>query len=233
MSCETPEVVVIDYGMGNLFSVERAVSRAGGHAVFTRDPADLSATQRIIVPGVGSFGDGMANLVSRGFDEALRESSAAGRPVLGICLGMQLMFGTGEEFGVRPGLGLVPGGVVRFDDPEPDGPRFKIPHVGWSAIVPPGDHVPEADDGLEETGAPQWAGTPLAGLPSGSFVYFVHSYIAVPDSPDDILSETEYGCQRFCSAIRRGSVYGCQFHPELSGEAGLTIMRNFLNDSGA
>jgi imidazole glycerol-phosphate synthase subunit HisH len=233
MSSETPEVVVVDYGMGNLFSVERAISRAGGHARVTRNPADLSAAERIIVPGVGAFGDGMANLVSRGFDVALRQSAAAGQRILGICLGMQLMLGIGEEFGVRPGLGLVPGRVIRFDDPVPDGPQFKIPHVGWSAIVPRGAAVPASQEQLEVTGPSEWDGTPLGGLPRGSFVYFVHSYIVVPESPDDILAETEYGTQRFCSAIGRGSVYGCQFHPELSGEVGLTIMRNFLSDSGA
>jgi glutamine amidotransferase len=226
MSASTPEVLVVDYGMGNLFSVDRAVGRAGGKAVFTDDPGALASAERIILPGVGAFGDGMTNLIERGFDEALRQTAEAGIPMLGICLGMQLMLSVGEEFGVRLGLGLVPGRVVAFAEPEPDGPRFKIPHVGWSSIVPRESEI--RCEPADSTPAPEWSGTILAGLPADSFAYFVHSFVAVPESPEHILAETSYGGQRFCSAVRSGSMYGCQFHPELSAQTGLTIMANFL-----
>ena len=206
-------LVVVDYGLGNLFSIDRALRRVGAAPLVSRRPEDVAKADRVILPGVGAFGDGMRGLRENGLIEPLREVAASGRPLLGICLGMQLLLDEGAEFGVHPGLGVVPGKAVPF--PRSDGDRFKVPHVGWNALAP----VPGP--------ASSWKGTILGGLPAQSQVYFVHSFIVAPAEPADRLAETHYGGTAFCSVLRLGNVQGCQFHPEKSGPTGLAILAAF------
>lgn len=207
------KVVVVDYGLGNLLSVSRAVRAAGGEAEITSDAARIAAAERLILPGVGAFGDGMRGLRERGLVEPLRAYAASGRPLLGICLGMQLLMDGSEEFGAHEGLGLVPGAVTRLAGGEAGG--VKLPHVGWSGLRPAGS----------------WSGTPLEGVADGAEFYFVHSYAAVPADPKHRLADCAYGESVFCASLRKGSLVGCQFHPEKSGPAGLKILGRFMEVS--
>ena len=206
-----PEVVVVDYGVGNLGSVVRALAACGAAPGLSGDPGEIEHAARLILPGVGAFGDGMEELRKRALIEPIRAFARSGRPFLGICLGMQMMFTTGEEFGVVPGLALVEGSVRAI-------PRDgrKVPHIGWSRIAPSGPN------GV-------WRGTILDGLAAEPSAYFVHSYAAVPADPARLLAFCDYDGCRIAAAVRAGNLYGCQFHPEKSGPTGLRILRNFLS----
>lgn len=201
-------VTVVDYGRGNLFSIEQALRKLGCEATVTGDPAAILDAERVILPGVGAFGDGMEGLRGRGLVEPLKRFSESGRPLLGICLGMQLLLEESSEFGRHEGLGLVPGRVARFTGTG----DYKIPHVGWNKLAPAAD----------------WAGTALAGLGPDAFMYFVHSFVAEPAHPEDRLAVTPYAGAEFCSVLRSRNILGCQFHPEKSGEAGLCLIKNWL-----
>jgi glutamine amidotransferase len=203
-------VGIIDYGMGNLFSIERVLNHLGYPCRISADPAVLSGADKLILPGVGAFGDGMRNLVQRSLVEFIKESVLSGKDILGICLGMQLLMTESEEFGRHQGLNLVSGKVVRLAGPQAGERIYKIPHVGWNRID------------FRQC-------TLLKDLPQQAFVYFVHSYAVYPDDPADIIARTAYGNNDFCSALRRQNISGCQFHPEISGETGLQIIKNFLN----
>ncbi|MEA4912088.1 MAG: imidazole glycerol phosphate synthase subunit HisH [Oscillospiraceae bacterium] len=208
------KAVVIDYGLSNLLSVKRALEYCGAQVTVSADPADVSAADRLVLPGVGAFADGMAGLRARGLIGPLRGAAAAGTPLLGICLGMQMLFDASEEFGRHEGLGLIAGGVVRIPELDTGGRRQTVPHIGWSALTLCGGY----------------AGTPLRGFPAGSETYFVHSFEAKPDDPADVVALCAYGGRQLCAAAKSaaGNVLGCQFHPEKSGEAGLCILREFL-----
>jgi len=204
-------VTIVDYGRGNLFSLSRALEHLGATAQVTSEPAEIEGAERLILPGVGAFGDGMENLGARGLVGPVKRYAASGRPLLGICLGMQLLLDESDEFGRHAGLGLVPGRVTRFQDsPER---RWKVPHVGWSRL---------------KAGPPGWAGSALAALPEGERMYFVHSHFAVPAKPEHRLALTPYAGTEFCSALRAGPVQGFQFHPEKSGEKGLCLLKEWL-----
>jgi glutamine amidotransferase len=209
------KVAVVDYGIGNIFSVSRAVEHFGAEVVLSGEPAVLLDAPRLILPGVGAFANGMRGLRERGLVEPLREYAASGRPFLGICLGMQMLLATSEEFGSHEGLGVIPGKVVAISGRGPDGAPMKIPHIGWNGL-----ERPAARDG--------WDGTILEGLPDRTSAYFVHSFGVVPEAEADRLADTWHGDCRISAAIQRGNVSGCQFHPEKSGPAGLRIIRNFL-----
>lgn len=217
--------VIVDYGMGNLFSIQHALMHVGADAVVTADPRVIAHAERLILPGVGAFEQAMQELQKRDAIGAIREFVQSGRPLLGICLGMQLLFTESFEFGRHQGLDLIGGKVVKFQQAEPAGPSFKIPQIGWNRILMP----PLAGDpsGPEE----RWRATILKGITEQDFFYFVHSYICVPDDPATVLAESEYGLDRFCSATAKGNIWGCQFHPEKSGEKGLQIYRNFIHRS--
>ena len=214
-SCDQPAgapaevdlIAIVDYGVGYLRSVQKAVERVGSAATVTGDAAELAAAAGIILPGVGAFGKGMDNLVSRGLVQPLLSEVNAGKPLLGICLGMQLLFEESEEMGQHKGLGLLPGRVVRF----PQG-SLKVPHIGWNRLRPNPDRA--ASDPL------------LEGIEDGAYAYFVHSYYARPDDQEDILTETDYGFD-FASMVGRGRVWGAQFHPEKSQDVGLRLLENF------
>ena len=207
-------IAIVDYGLGNLFNVERALSVAGAEPLITSEPAALGAADGIVLPGVGAFGEGMQNLERLGLTSVIQRLARAGKPTLGICLGMQLLMDESEEFGRWPGLGLIPGRVIRFEPPPGD--RVKIPQIGWNSIDGP---APATE---------AWDGTLLDCLEPGAFAYFNHSYCVQTARPADCLAETEYGGTRFCSVVARANVMGCQFHPEKSAEAGLSLLRNFL-----
>lgn len=211
-----PKVVVVDYDMGNIFSIEWAIKFVGGSAVTTNDPKIISSADRIILPGVGAFGSAIKYLSDKGIKEAIYSFIAKSRPLLGICLGMQLLMSESFEFGIHKGLDIIKGKVVKFTEPVAKGEKFKIPHIGWSKL----------DFSFEKNNS--WSKTILEGLSKETLVYFVHSYFVRPNNPENILSETIYGNDRFCSTVFLENIYGCQFHPEKSGEAGLLIYKNFL-----
>lgn len=195
-------IAIVDYGVGNLRSVQKALEQVGAVAVVTHDPTVLNAAQGVILPGVGAFGDAMANLRSRRLLVPVLRQVEGGKPLLGICLGMQLLFDESEEMGQHPGLGLLPGRVVRFSDRE-----LKVPHIGWNQLKTA-------------------KGALLAGIAPGAYAYFVHSYYAAPKEDADILATTEYGVE-FASVVGRDKVWGAQFHPEKSQEVGLRLLQNF------
>jgi glutamine amidotransferase len=206
----TPSVTVIDYDLGNLHSVIKAFKHAGADVTVTSDPYQLDSADRLVLPGVGAFADGMASLKKHGLDDAIRRYFATSRPFLGICLGMQMLLSESEEFGLHAGLGAIPGRVVEI----PREPGIKVPQVGWNRITSrPGG---------------TFAGTILEPVPPGAMVYFVHSFTAVPAREEDRLADAVYGSTRVSAAVQAGAVVGTQFHPEKSGEVGLAIIRRFL-----
>lgn len=204
-------IAVVDSGYGNLRSVEKALAHVGGRPVVTADPEVVRRADRIVVPGQGAFRDCVAGLRERGLEEAVREAVAAGKPYLGICLGLQVLFEESEEQGPCAGLGLLGGRVVRF---RPADAAMKVPHMGWNEVRLRRDE-------------PLWR-----GLPERAYVYFVHSYHVVPAEPGVVTLECEYGV-RFAAAVRRDNVFACQFHPEKSQAVGLTLLGNFVAGAGA
>ena len=199
-------VAIVDYGMGNLFSVQQACAHVGLEATITAESRRLLTADAVILPGVGAFGDAMAELTRRDLVVPLREVVASGKPVLGICLGMQLLMRESDEFGRHNGLGFIEGDVVRLTG-------SKVPQVGWNRIW------------LANQGS--WGGTLLGDIPEGTYLYFVHSFYVKPADPAVVCATTRYGDVEFCSSVRRGPVFACQFHPERSGPAGLQMYRNF------
>lgn len=198
------KIVIIDYGMGNLRSVQKGFERVGFEASVTRSKREISGASAIVLPGVGAFKDCMENLEKYGLIESILRSIEKGKPYLGICLGLQILFSESEEFGHRRGLDLIKGKVVRF---RPD-PEHKVPHMGWNTIEKEGD-------------APL-----LQGLKSGDFFYFVHSYYVVPEEGQWTSTVTQYGIP-FVSSIRKENIFATQFHPEKSQQKGLKILENF------
>lgn len=210
-----PGVTVIDYGMGNLLSVTRALEHCGADVKMTVDPDVIRTSPRVVLPGVGAFGDGMAELRRQSLDEVVQEVAALGTPLLGICLGMQMLLDESEEFDLTSGLGLIPGRVEPVPTKTVDGHSQKIPHIGWNDLVLP-------------LGRESWEGTILQEIKLGEAVYFVHSYMAVPSNSGHRIADCIYGGMRVAAAISRDNIFGCQFHPEKSGEVGLKILRRFL-----
>lgn len=216
---------IIDYGIGNLRSIEKAFQSVGAEVLRTDEPAAIASADRLVLPGVGAFGTCMGEIRRRGLEGAIQDAIEAGMPFLGVCVGMQLLFDVGQERGTHQGLGVLSGRVDRFDRVHaaeravPAGPAseatssrhsfdLKIPHMGWNTIRLTRE-APLVD-----------------GIKSGAYVYFVHSYHAVPDRTEDVLATTHYG-HDFPAMIHRDNVYGVQFHPEKSQEVGLHILRNF------
>jgi glutamine amidotransferase len=196
------EVAIIDYGVGNLRSVAKAFEATGCAAVVSEDARVLGAAKRLVLPGVGAFGACMKALGERGFDGLVRERAAEGTPLLGVCVGMQMLFEESEEFGLTRGLGLLGGGVRRFSQ------ELLVPQTGWNQVERRGSHPL------------------LAGIEEGTFFYFVHSFYCEPSEREVVRAETEYGV-RYASVVARASICGVQFHPEKSQAAGLRLLRNF------
>ena len=204
-------IAIIDYGVGNLFSLCSSLQSIGAEAVVTPDPDAIRAADRIILPGVGAFADAATKLRATGLDQVLMEEAAKGKPVMGICLGMQMLFEESHEYGIHKGLGLIPGRVIPMAGYIPEG--LKIPHIGWNPLI--------------LKGSPDGGGRhPLLKYVSeGDCVYFVHSYFA-SDCKESVIATTEYG-EELTAAVARGNVMGCQFHPEKSGKVGLNILKAF------
>jgi len=198
-------LAIVDYDMGNLRSVQKAFERLGHAAEVTRDPDRIADGAGVVLPGVGAFGACMANLAAFGLVEPVRHAITRGRPFLGICLGMQLLFEESEEFGPVAGLGILPGRVVRFSA----APEHKIPHMGWNQL-----HV------VRRAAA-------LGDLPEGAYTYFVHSYYPVPKDPAVVVTTTTYGVE-FASSVARDNIFACQFHPEKSQQVGLGLLDSFV-----
>jgi glutamine amidotransferase len=203
-------LALLDYGIGNLRSVQKALEHVGASVTLTDNPAVILAAEKVVLPGVGAFGDGMKGLRARGLDAVVREVVAHGKPLLGICVGMQVLFEASEELGEHQGLGILPGRVRRFpiSNLKSEFLNLKIPQTGWNQIEP-------------------CAASPLLnGLPCGAYAYFNHSYFCDAQSADT-LALTDYG-GTYPSIVGRGHVYGIQFHPEKSQHVGLLLLRNFV-----
>ena len=201
-------VAIVDYGAGNTLSVMRALKRVGARVDLTPDPERVSAADAVVLPGVGAFGECMRKLRKRGMDEACREAFASGKPFLGVCVALQVVFEASEESPGVEGLGLMPGRVVRFTACD-----LKVPHIGWNELSVVRSH-------------------PVLENLDGEAFYFVHSYYPEPEDPEDLVGETDYG-GRFCSAAGRENLVAVQFHPEKSSGAGLKLYENFLSWAGA
>lgn len=200
-----PSIAIVDYQMGNLRSVQKALEHVGAEAVVTSCPDEIGAASKVILPGVGAFGDAMVELKARGLVDPIKAHIASGKPFLGICLGLQLLFEVGEEGGNHEGLGVIPGKVVRF-------PKFddrKVPHMGWNQVIE------------SKSGCPL-----LKDVPSEAHFYFVHSFYVEPTDTSDIWLSCDYGVP-FCASVWRENIFATQFHPEKSQKDGLQILKNF------
>lgn len=220
-------VAIVDVCSGNLRSVERALAAAGAETFVTRDPDRLRRADKLVIPGQGALGTFARGLAERNLEPALREQLASGKPMLGICLGLQVLFERGQEQGGVPGLGILGGEVVRFATAPVAAPGapgtpatapLKVPHIGWNQIAAPAGSGSGSGAGRDPM---------LRDVPDGAYVYFVHSYHVVPSDRSIIAAVTDYGGE-FCSAIRKDNLFACQFHPEKSQRVGQVILRNFV-----
>ena len=208
------DVILIDAGTGNLRSVQKALETIGANVIRTDDPQQVLAGKRVILPGVGAFGDFMLGLRASGLEDAVKEVAQKKIPLLGICVGMQALFNVGEELGEHAGLGLLKGKVVKFAESF----AVKIPHTGWNQLE------------VTRRGLRQKETLLLNKVDDGAYVYFNHSYYCQPENPEDILATTDYGLKLAC-AVQYENIFGVQFHPEKSQLVGLQILKNFLEST--
>jgi len=211
-------VVIIDYGMGNLFSVKLACEKVGLVAEISSSAKEIINADGIILPGVGAFGDAMDNLRRLDLISPIRDYIKTAKPFMGICLGMQLLLTESEEFGLHKGLDIIPGRVIRFPEKNKDKEIIKVPQVGWNQI--------SQVKGMDEN---KWLELPLKGIADGEYMYFVHSYYAVLANNESLLSVTNYGGITYASSLQKGQIFASQFHPEKSGNKGLHIYKNWSN----
>lgn len=218
------QVAIIDYGMGNLFSVRQACEFVGLQAVITSTASEIRAADAVILPGVGAFRDAMTTLERLDLVKVLQDIAASAKPLMGICLGMQLLMTESYEFGNHVGLGIIDGPVVSLRKSVAEFGTLKVPQVGWNRIyVAPTLPGPEASAPPE----PPWKSPLLQDLSNGEYMYFVHSFYSKPTDPEVVVSTTKYGPVEFCSSLSSNNIFACQFHPERSGPGGLQIYRNF------
>ncbi len=214
-------VAIIDYEAGNLFSVQHACRAVGLNTAITSSAEEISGADAVILPGVGAFGPAMDNLRRLDLIRPLVDFARSGKPLLGICLGMQLLFSESEEFGSHEGLDIIQGKVVRFPDGNRGGKGIRVPQMGWNQVWKPSGK------------ADLWNRTPLEEVKNGGFMYFVHSYYARPSSQKDVLSFTSYEGIEYCSSVVKGNVMATQFHPEKSAEEGMKIYRYWADHISA
>ncbi len=212
---------IVDYEMCNMFSVKQAADHAGLHAEITSDHEKIRQAVLVILPVLGAFGDAMRAIRRLRLDHVIREVAGKGKALLGICLGFQLFMSSSEEFGTHEGLDLISGRVKRFSQAKLPGMRqiLRVPHIGWSPIWRPNQDSAAND---------KWKGTALEGTQNGEYFYFVHSFYVEPEDSADVLSWTDYGPHRFCSAMQKRNICAFQFHPEKSGPAGIKIYKNLI-----
>jgi len=210
------EVVIVDYGMGNIKSVQRGLEYVGATATLSSNPEVIAKAGRLVLPGVGAFADGMRGMEEAGLVDAVLRFARTGNPLLGICLGMQMLLEQSQEYGNHHGLGLIPGDVIEI--PQKNGGHFyrKTPHIGWNALQ-------------TATSEDDWQQTCLSGSSVHEFFYFVHSFMAHPGSDTDLLAQCDYNGLPVTAAVKKDNVTGLQFHPEKSGEAGLKILQQFVS----
>lgn len=206
------KIAIIDYEIGNVKSIINAFIKIGMEPILTNDKETILNSDGLILPGVGAFAYGMANLHKYGLQEIIYDFVNTQKPFMGICLGMQMLMEESEEFGITKGLGLIEGKVIKL--PIQNSNYEKLPHISWNEI---------------STKNINWENTILDNIEEYTDMYFVHSFVAFPRNEENILSMTEYSDYKFCSAVKKNNIYGCQFHPEKSGEKGLKIMQNFVN----
>jgi len=209
------KVAIVDYGVGNILSLQRALEACEATAVLASTPAELEAADRLILPGVGAFSHAVGELRRQGLEEMILRHVERARPLLGICVGMQMLLEYSTEFGHFPGLGLIKGSVNRIRQDQSDGGKRRIPHIGWSQISP--------------AGANSWDGSPLADVEPGTAMYFVHSYTAQCEHAGNCMATVDYDGEAVTAFVASEAVFGAQFHPEKSGRAGLSILRRFLD----
>ncbi|MCC7402042.1 MAG: imidazole glycerol phosphate synthase subunit HisH [Chitinophagaceae bacterium] len=209
------KVVIIDYQLGNLFSVKQACEYLGYDAIISSNPEELLAADYAILPGVGAFNDSMKNLESFGLVKAIHQYINSGKPFMGVCLGLQLLLTESEEFGSTKGLNIIPGIVKKF--PPDINHEFKVPQIQWNQIFEPSDG--------------KWQNTALCVCKPGDYMYFVHSFYAQPDSEDYVLAKTTYGGTSYCSSVQRANVFATQFHPEKSGLHGVEIYKQWFDQN--
>lgn len=215
MKIEDIHVVVLDYGIGNVKSIQNAFKSIGVTTTLSSNASEIMNADALVLPGVGAFSSGMKNLTENGLIDIIHQFVKTGKPFLGICLGMQMLLEESEEFGTTKGLGLIEGKVVKF--PLPAESNVNLPHVSWNEINPPTQN--------------RWENTLLEDTLPNSDVYFVHSYVVIPKFASEILSETEYGGIKFCSSVHKDNIFGTQFHPEKSGELGLNMLKKFTEQA--
>jgi imidazole glycerol-phosphate synthase subunit HisH len=208
------DFAIVNYGMGNLFSVQKACQMVGLSTVVTQQREDIQNARGILLPGVGAFGQAMAQLHERNLVDCILREVGKGKPIVGICLGFQLLMDRSFEFGIHEGLKLLTGEVISLRKLLPERSPLRVPQVGWNLIEP-------------DAGGMPWTASPLEDLTAPSWMYFVHSFSVVPSDKQHILSQTTYGPLSFCSSAKKGNIIGFQFHPERSGEHGLAVYRRF------
>ena len=207
------KVTIIDYGLGNLFSVEQACKNVGLETEITSNKNIIANAEALMLPGVGAFGDAMESLHKQDLVQPIKDFVQGGKPFMGVCLGMQLLFSESEEFGSHKGLDIIPGVIAKFPNATPGHPNIKVPQIAWNQIQKPGGK--------------DWLHTPYQDLTDGEYMYFVHSYYAKPENLSDALSLTTYEDIEYCSSVMRDNVFATQFHPEKSAGSGLTIYKNW------
>jgi glutamine amidotransferase len=213
---KTTSVAIIDYGVGNLLSVQRAFEYLGADAIISSSPEVILKTERVVLPGVGAFPNAMKALTKLGLIPVLHEIAAKKKPILGLCLGMQLLLDESEEFQNTKGLGLIPGRVIPVPKITTLGSAQKVPHIGWNSLIPSNTKV-------------SWNGSLLQDFAQKDAVYFLHSFMAKPAKETDQLAHVDYGGHKISAVIVKDNIIGCQFHPEKSGKVGLRILENYLN----
>ena len=212
------KIAILDYDIGNIGSITNAFNRIGVDVTLTLDESEIKAAPALVLPGVGQFTEAIRNLHRSNLVNLLCDLAKSGKPMLGICLGMQLLMSSSEECDDFEGLNIIPGKARRFTEP-PELEQYKIPQIGWNNIVPPAGNTTQK----------YWSNTVLEGLDETHQTFFLHSFMVVTDDPAHVISNTVYGGQSFCSTIRKDSVWGCQYHPEQSGRVGLKILENFVS----